>query len=85
MTDLPSNSEDEWQSRYDAAVYAFGLALKDLHKSNPWPEYPLLAKAMIYLATELWDHCFSQTEIREALQAAIDELPHYAAGDEIRP
>lgn len=39
---------------------------------------------MTHLITELWDHGFSQTEIREAFEAALAELPRYAAGEEVR-
>jgi hypothetical protein len=85
MPNDPDDPSDAWQSRYDAAVREFGVALKDLRATNPWPDQPLLPKAMIYLATELWDRCFSQSDIRQALEAAIDELPRYAAGEEIRP
>jgi hypothetical protein len=79
------DKEDAWQQRYDAAVYQFGLALKELHSSNPWPDLPLLPKAMNYLMTELWDQGFSQTEIRQAFDEAVADMPRYAAGEEIRP
>lgn len=88
MTDPPTHrddAEDAWQSRYEAAVYQFGKALKELHVANPWPDQPVLPQAMIYLMTELWDHCFSQTAIREAFEAAVADMPRYAAGNEIRP
>ena len=39
---------------------------------------------MIYLMTELWDRGFSQTEIREAFEAALVDLPRYAEGIERR-
>lgn len=68
-----------------AAVYQFGLALKELHQNNPWPDTPLLPRAMNDLMTELWDHGFSQTEIRQAFEDAVADLPRYAAGEEVRP
>lgn len=76
--------KDEWQSRSGSAVYQFGLELKELHHSNPWPHLPLLPEAMNHLMTELWDHGFSQTEIREAFQRAVADMPRYAAGEEVR-
>jgi hypothetical protein len=76
--------EDKWQDRSMAAVYQFGVALKDLHRSNPWPDLPLLPGAMNHLMTELWDHGFSQTEIREAFEEAVADMPRYAAGEEVR-
>ena len=79
------SAEDEWQDRSLAAVHYFGLALKTLHQTNPWPELPLLPKAMNHLVTELWDQGFSQTEIRDAFDAAIADMPGYAAGEEVRP
>jgi len=36
------------------------------------------------LMTELWDRNFSQSEIRAALEAAINDMPRYAAGEERR-
>ena len=67
-----------------AVVHQIGLALKELHQSNPWPKLPLLPRAMSHLMTELWDHGFSQTEIREAFESAVADMPRYAAGEEVR-
>ncbi len=67
-----------------AAVNQFGLSLKALHQTNPWPDSPLLARAMNHLMTELWDHGFSQTEIREAFESAVADMPRYAADEEAR-
>ena len=78
------SSEDRWQVQSMAVVQQFGEALRELHQSNPWPDLPLLPKAMNHLMTELWDHGFSQTEIREAFQDAVADMPRYAAGDEVR-
>jgi len=68
-----------------AAVREFGLALKTLHRTNPWPDLPLLPRAMNHLMTELWDHGFSQSAIREAFEEAVADMPRYAAGEEMRP
>lgn len=67
------------------AVYQLAATLKEMEQANPWPHQPLLAQAMNYLMTELWDHGFSQTQIRQALNDAVADMPRYAAGDEVRP
>ena len=67
------------------AVYDFATIVKEAHETNPWPDRPILPQAINYLMTELWDRCFSQTEIREAFEAAVSDMPRYAAGDEVRP
>lgn len=77
--------EDRWQDEATAAVYQFGEALTELHRSNPWPDLPLLPRALNHLMTELWDHGFSQTEIREAYLDAVADIARYTAGDEVRP
>jgi hypothetical protein len=40
---------------------------------------------MNYLMTELWDHGFSQSEIRSAFEDALSDMNRYAAGVERRP
>ncbi|MEP6564251.1 MAG: hypothetical protein ABJB10_03870 [Mesorhizobium sp.] len=81
----PDDPKDAWQMRVSTTICDFGIALRELHDSNPWPDLPLLPFAMNYLMTELWDHYFSQTEIREAFEAAVAGMPRYAGGDETRP
>jgi len=76
---------DDWQTALYEASYRYSLSLKELHKTNPWPDNPVLAQAMNTLSTELWDRCFSVTEIASAFQEAAADLPRYAAGDEVRP
>jgi hypothetical protein len=82
--DNKPSAEDQWQDQSMAAVHQFGLALKALHQTNPWRDLPLLPRAMNHLMTELWDHGFSQTEIREAFEEAVADMPRYAAGEEGR-
>jgi hypothetical protein len=84
MTDQDQDAHDEWQTRLYEVVYRLSVSLKELHETNPWPEYPVLEQAINTLATELWDRCFSQTEIRTAFEHAAADLPRYAAGEEIR-
>jgi len=79
------DAADLWQSRLFDVVHALGGELKDLHKSNPWPEQPVLDEAMTALATELWDQGFSETDIRAAFETAVRLLPAYTAGEDTRP
>jgi len=78
------DANDQWQDRWIAEVYSLGETLGAMHRTNPWPDIPLLPAAMNYLMSELWDRGFSQTEIREAFSSAIEDLPRYAAGKERR-
>ncbi len=75
---------DQWQSKWFDAVYRVAESLKESDESNPWPENPLLPQAINYLMTELWDRGFSRTQIREAFEAAVADMPRYAAGEETR-
>jgi hypothetical protein len=76
---------DQWQDRSMAAVHQFSDALMALHRTNPWPDRPLLPSAINHLMTELWDRGFSQSEIRGAFNSAVADMPRYAAGEEVRP
>lgn len=85
--DIPADRDPdgEWQDDGFAAIQGFAGSLRDLHNRNPWPCIPILPQALVYLMTELWDRGFTQTQIRNALIAALDELPKYTGGEEIRP
>ena len=86
MTNQPDQAaRDEWQTQLYEAAYRFSVSLRKLNDTNPWPENPVLAQAIDTLATELWDRCFSLTEIRTAFEAAAADLPRYTAGQEMRP
>ncbi|MBW4038992.1 MAG: hypothetical protein HIU91_08995 [Acidobacteria bacterium] len=82
---MMEDAGDVWQRRLNRVVYEFGRELAELHASNPWPESGVLDVAMAQLATEFWDRCFSQTEIRAAYGKAMAELKHYGAGSDRRP
>ena len=85
MTDFdPNDPKDAWQSKSSDAVWRFGQDLTALHKTNPWPDRPFLHQAINTLMTELWDAGFSQTEIRQAFDDAVADMPRYAAGAERR-
>jgi hypothetical protein len=86
MTEQPDQAaRDEWQTRLYETSYRFSVALRELNDTNPWPEQPVLGQAINTLATELWDRCFSLTEIKTALEEAAADLPRYASGQEFRP
>jgi hypothetical protein len=85
MTDQPDQAaRDEWQTQLYEAAHRFSVSMRELNDTNPWPENPVLAQAINTMATELWDRCFSVTEIRAALDSAAADLPRYAAGEEVR-
>jgi hypothetical protein len=84
MDDPNQTPNDEWQSKWLDTVHQLAATLKEMEQDNPWPDRPLLPQAMNYLMTELWDHGFSQTQIRHAFHEAIADMPRYAAGDEVR-
>lgn len=69
MDDTNQSPNDEWQSKWLSAVYQLAATLKELERTNPWPDQPLLPQAVNYLMTELWDRGFSQTQIRQASTA----------------
>ena len=86
MTDDPHQRvRDDWQTALYEAVYRCSVSLKELHRTNPWPEQAVIDQAINTLATELWDRGFSLTEIMTAFTDAAADLPRYAAGEEVRP
>lgn len=80
---MSNSSTDEWQSRYISVTYDFAEHCAHLRDTNPFDPSALEAIA-VYLATELWDRGFSQTEIRSAFKTATTSLITYAAGEERR-
>lgn len=77
-------SEDNpWESECLTAANVFACRCRELYELNPYGEVPL-ESIINTLMTELWDNCFSQTEIRNAFNAAIADMPRYAAGEERR-
>jgi hypothetical protein len=78
-------AHDEWQTALYEASRSYSATLQELSKTNPWPDIPVLAQALNTLATELWDRCFSVSDITTAFSDSALNLPRYAAGDEVRP
>jgi hypothetical protein len=77
------DQEEPWEGRRSMEVRAFATKVEELHRSNPY-ELNALDHIMNELMTELWDHGFSQTEIRAAYEKAVADMPRYAAGEERR-
>lgn len=77
------SEKDEWQGQTLTKVHQFAVGLRVLHQTNPWPNLPLLPRAMNDLMTELWDRGFSQTEIQDAFVAAVADMPRYTGGAEV--
>ncbi len=84
MSEHERSPEDQWHDQSMSVVQQFGAALLELNKTNPFPDLPLLPRAINHLMTELWDSGFSQSEIREAFNDAVTDISRYAAGDEVR-
>jgi hypothetical protein len=84
-SEIEQAAHDNWQTALSEASYRYSLALKELHDTNPWPDIPVLANAINTLCNELWDRCFSVTEITSAFEDAAADLPRYSAGHEVRP
>ncbi|HVZ30228.1 MAG TPA: hypothetical protein VG839_07530 [Asticcacaulis sp.] len=79
----PRSAEDLWQDALFAAGYDYAEVCARLRDDNPMA-LDALGHSLAYLATELWDRGFSQTEIREAFTEAVTLLVPYAAGEERR-
>ena len=80
---MPSEDEPPWESGWLAETHQFASRCATFRDTNPYKR-PALEEIMIYLATELWDRRFSQSEIRSAFESALKGLPPYAAGGERR-
>lgn len=78
------NDSDNWQAASLSAATDFAIRCAELCSSYPSFEKQPLLGIINTLMTELWDRNFSQDEIREAFQAALDDIPRYAAGEERR-
>jgi hypothetical protein len=78
------HSEHPWNAQCVDAAYQFGLSCANLVADNRDEVKSPLDHVINALMTELWDRNFSQTEIRKAFEAAIKDMPRYAAGQERR-
>ena len=57
---------------------------RELRGRDFWAGRDPLGHGINTLMTELWDRSFSQSEIRAAFIAALDDMNRYAAGQERR-
>ena len=78
------DDETSWATRAVDTGNTFAANCRNLCNENPSKYADPLSKIMNDTMTELWDHGFSQTEIRHAFLGAIDDLPRYAANKERR-
>jgi hypothetical protein len=56
----------------------------ELRDRDSLVDHDPLSHVIKFLATELWDRSFSQSEIKAAFNAASDDINRYAAGQERR-
>jgi hypothetical protein len=84
MADDDMTDEDRVLTKAYAAAAQLADACGELRSFDSsvgrYPAHHL----MNYLMTELWDHGFSQSEIRAAFTDAMDDMNRYAAGKERR-
>lgn len=80
---MSTPESDAWQGRLLSTGYDFAEHCAQLRDTNPFDE-PALEAVAVYLATELWDRRFSQSEIKSAFETAVAQLKRYAAGEERR-
>lgn len=72
-----------WEGKLCNEAWSFAKKCVELARSNPYQRVAL-GGIINDLMTELWDNGFSQSEIRAAFEAALSDMPRYAAGEERR-
>lgn len=84
MADDDTTDEDRALTRAYTAAAQLADACGELRSFDSsvgrYPAHHL----MNYLMTELWDHGFSQSEIRASFTEALNDMNRYAAGKERR-
>lgn len=78
------DEETLWVARMANLGHDFAKQCRDMCDENPSKHPDPLSHIINTTMTELWDWNFSQTEIRQAFLAAIEDMPRYAAGEERR-
>jgi len=81
----PLDDQEKIYFAAHSAAYDFGEACAKFRDQNTYPDIQPLENVITSLMTELWDRCFSQGEIRQAFEAALQDMNRYAAGEERRP
>lgn len=75
--------DEPWEGQSLSAAATFARRCRELYDEAPKDQLPL-ESTINTLMTELWDNGFSQSEIRHAFEAAVADMPRYAAGEERR-
>jgi hypothetical protein len=85
-TEPPDDLTDEERVLFGAYGVAADLAVRSrrLREMNVSVSATALEQVVNTLMTEFWDQGFSQSEIRAAFTAALDDMNRYAAGQERR-
>jgi hypothetical protein len=81
---MTEHEEVPWEGQCADAAYEFARRCAVLVTQNPYNVAAPLNGIVNSFMTELWDRNFSQSEIRAAFEAAIKDMPRYAAGEERR-
>jgi len=84
MNDEELDPYTAWVGACSKIAWEFAEECAKLRQIRPEPFERELEHAINYLMTEFWDRNYSQTEIRTAFLAALDDMPRYAAGFESR-
>jgi|GEM_PF-2445359 len=72
-------------SRVLTATRDFADACVGFSAGKPDQAPLALEQVMVSLMTELWDHGFTQSQIKTAFEAALADMPRYTRGFETRP
>jgi hypothetical protein len=86
MNETPDDLTDEERALFGAYDVSADLAARcrQLRDMNVSVSATALEQVVNTLMTEFWDQGFSQTDIRKAFTAALDDMNRYAAGSERR-
>lgn len=85
-TATPDDLTDEERALFGAYAIGADIAIRcrQLRDMNVSVSKTALEQVVNCLMTEFWDQGFSQTEIRRAITAALDDMNRYAASRERR-
>ena len=80
---MAANSDESLRTAWLDATAKFAAECAQFREADT-AERPVLEDIMIFLASELFDHRFSVTEIRSAFSESLRCLPGYSAGEDRR-
>lgn len=85
-SETPDDFTDEERALFGCYGIASDLAarcrqIREMRVSNSDDALEMVINTLM---TELWDRFFSQTEIRQAFTAALNDMNRYAGGEERR-